>query len=442
MKALIQTGSSLSACGHAQAGGRVSVPLKSDFLSILILPLAFAAALLVPLSTIAYECFDFTYNSDGTAITVSRYTGGGGNVTIPEMIEGLPVVRIGRYAFYPSTTITNVFLPDSVTTIESGAFMGCTGLAHITIPDSVTSIEDSAFAFCSGLEAFSIPEGITRIRGSTFSNCIALTRVDIPHSVTSIDPSAFYNCTNLVRIAIPDSVTSIGADAFAHCTSLASVVIPGSVVLIENHVFGACTSLTNIMVDPNNSYFCSVDGVLFDKTKATLIQYPGGKVGCYSVPDSVTCIQMDAFERSAGLTSVIIPQSVTNIGFFAFYKCSSLLRTYFLGAPPTGPQFIFSDSPATLYYLPAFAPYWPSTYGDRPTKLWNPAFTSTALAAGAVSCTVTGSPPIPIAMEATTNLTTGPWVRLCTTNLTNNSLDLHDPDSSSHPARFYRIIGP
>ncbi|MDD5706948.1 MAG: hypothetical protein PHR35_13580 [Kiritimatiellae bacterium] len=68
--------------------------------------------------------------------------------------------------------------------------------------------------------------------------------------------------------------------------------------------------------------------------------------------------------------------------------------------------------------------------------------TSAGVTAGAVSCTVTGSPPIPIAIEATTNLATGPWLRLCTTNLTATSLEIHDPDTSSHPARFYRLIGP
>ena len=411
--------------------------------AFVILSLAFAAALIAPLPTTADQFMDFTYISDGTAITYTGYTGGGSDVTIPETVEGLPVAYIGRYAFYDRrATITNVIVPDSVTTIESGAFFGCTGLVGFKIPDSVTVIMDSAFAYCSALLTVSIPDGITSIGPSAFGNCTSITNVIIPQSVTSIGSGAFGNCTSLLSITIPGNVNIIGAYAFHSCTSLTSVVLPGSVTTIEDEVFGACTSLTGIMVEPDSSSFSSVDGVLFDKPKATLLQYPCGKVGRYLIPDSVTSIQYDAFNRSTGLTSVTIPQSVTNIGFFAFYKCSSLVRAYFLGVPPTGPQYIFSDTPATLYYLPAYASSWPATYGDRPTKLWNPAFNGTTLAAGAVSCTVTGSPPIPIAMEATTNLTTGPWVRLCTTNLTNNSITLHDPNSSSYPARFYRIIGP
>jgi hypothetical protein len=83
---------------------------------------------------------DFTYTSSRMAITITEYTGAGGEVTIPETIAGLPVTSIWCYAFLGCTGLTSIVIPDSVTSIGDRAFSGCTNLTSITIPDSVTSI--------------------------------------------------------------------------------------------------------------------------------------------------------------------------------------------------------------------------------------------------------------------------------------------------------------
>ncbi|MDD5708271.1 MAG: leucine-rich repeat domain-containing protein, partial [Kiritimatiellae bacterium] len=223
----------------------------------------------------------------------------------------------------------------------------------------------------------------------------------------SVGSSAFSDCTSRTSVTIPSSVTSIGDYAFCNCTSLTSIAIPSGVTTIGGFAFYGCTSLTSV-----------------------------------TIPSSVPSIGFSIFYGCSALSSVTIPDSVTSIDYYAFTYCTSLDSVYFAGLPPTPGFFVFSSTPATIYYLPAFASSWPATYADRPTRLWNPVFTDTALAAGAISCSVTGSPPIPIALEATTNLTTGPWVRLCTTNLTDSSITLPDPDFSSHPTRFYRLVGP
>ena len=93
---------------------------------------------------------DYSYTSDGTEITITGYTGAGGAITIPDEIDGLPVTRIGNYAFYRCTGLTSVTIPDSVTSIGNYAFYRCTGLTSVTIPDSVTSIGESAFRDCTG----------------------------------------------------------------------------------------------------------------------------------------------------------------------------------------------------------------------------------------------------------------------------------------------------
>ncbi|MBQ9976114.1 MAG: leucine-rich repeat domain-containing protein, partial [Clostridia bacterium] len=172
------------------------------------------------------------------------------------------VTSIGNYAFYKCASLTSVTIPDSVTSIGSSAFSNCTSLTSLTIPDSVTSIVSSAFydtsyynnssnwengvlyignhlieAQTSINGSYTIKNGTKCIASSAFSNCTGLTSVTIPDSVTSIGSSAFYNCDSLTSVTIPDSVTSIGYDAFYNCDSLTSVTIPDSVTSIGYDAF-------------------------------------------------------------------------------------------------------------------------------------------------------------------------------------------------------------
>ena len=137
-----------------------------------------------------------------------------------------------------------------------------------------------------------------------------ITTANIPSSVE-------YN-------SVTYTVTSIGDDAFYGCTGLTSVTIPNSVTSIGSSAFSGCSGLTSIDVASDNSNYCSVDGVLFNKDKTTLIQYPGGKQGAYTIPNSVTSIGYAAFSGCSGLTSVTIPNSVTSIGAGAFNGCTGL----------------------------------------------------------------------------------------------------------------------
>ena len=211
---------------------------------------------------------------------------------------------------YWSTTITTAIIPASVT--------------YNSVSYSVTSIGESAFESCISLTSVTIPNSVTSIGENAFLGCSGLTSIDIPNSVTSIGRWAFYYCDGLTSVTIPNSVTSIGEGAFESCISLTSVTIPNSVTSIGYRTFYHCRSLTSINVASDNSNYCSVDGVLFNKDKTTLIQYPGGKQGAYTIPNSVTSIGYSAFFYCDGLTSIEIPNSVTSIGRWAFYYCDGL----------------------------------------------------------------------------------------------------------------------
>ena len=243
------------------------------------------------------------------------------SITIPDS-----VTFIGNRAFANCTGLTSVTIPDSVTSIGDYAFSDCTGLTSVTIPNSVTSIGVQAFFWCDSLTSVTIPDSVTSIGEDAFYRCTGLTSVTIPDSVTSIGDSAFYDCTGLTSITIPDSVTSIGESAFAFCTGLTSVTIPDSVTSIGYRAFDSCYSLTIITVKEGNPNYSSDEyGVLFNKDKTLLIQYPIGNTRTsYTIPDSVTSIGYGAFSSCNRLTSVTIPDSVTSIGNYAFDNCTNL----------------------------------------------------------------------------------------------------------------------
>ena len=260
----------------------------------------------------------------GTGEMTDSPFGQNSNIIKSVIIEN-GVTSIGDSAFCHCKSLTNVTIGSSVTSIGESAFLRCTSLISITIPNSVTSIENEAFEDCTSLISVTIPNSVTSIGEYAFNYCISLTSVTIPNSVTSISDSAFKNCTSLKSVTIPDSVTSIDSYAFFKCTSLKSVKIPDSVTSIGSDAFLCCSSLTTIEVSNYNENYSSTDGILFNKDKSKLITYPAGKPNeTYEIPDSVTGIGYYAFYNCTSLTSVTIPGSVTSIGFSAFVYCTSL----------------------------------------------------------------------------------------------------------------------
>ena len=157
------------------------------------------------------------YPEDGYSVLSHTYVDGQGIIVFFS-----PLTTIG-YEFSGCRSLTSVTIPDSVTTIVSGAFRFCSSLKSVTIGDSVTTIGSYAFSDCWNLTSVTIPNSVTTIEEYAFRFCISLTSVTIGASVTTIGDQAFYDCESLTSVTIPDSVTTIGNEAFRGCSSLTSV---------------------------------------------------------------------------------------------------------------------------------------------------------------------------------------------------------------------------
>jgi uncharacterized repeat protein (TIGR02543 family) len=371
-------------------------------------------------------------------------------VTVPAT-----VTSIGDYAFKDCSKVTAVNIPGSVTTIGIQAFSSCKGLTNITIADSVTALGSKAFELCSALTVATIGNGVVSLTDSQFYKCTNLMSVAIgrgltsfnttsldycvklaqitvdsqnnyftaeddvlfnkqkttlffcpaqktgdyviPDGVSIIDAFAFQSCTEVTGVNMPDSITTIGKYAFFGCSGLTTFNIGKNVSSIGIRALSYCNNLTQITVDGGNNYFAALNGVLFNRAKKTLIQYPGGIAGDYVIPDGVTTIARYAFQDCRKLSGVVIPSGVTFIGeqafadcsgltsiilpsglntmeLYAFVDCTKLISAYFLGNAPTSVGSSIFGSCAdgfTVYYLSDKTGFTSPTWKGYPTAVFS-----------------------------------------------------------------------
>jgi len=155
-----------------------------------------------------------------------------------------------------------------ISTIGNAAYNSCTALRRINLPDSITEIRFGAF-YATSLTEITIPNSVTSMSEQPFANCTSLTRAVLPNSITAIPYLCFAGCTLLNDIAIPDSVTGINNFAFDECTSLTSISIPSSVSAIGPYGFYRCTNITFIIDKPEGSI--SGGSAPWGATNATVI---------------------------------------------------------------------------------------------------------------------------------------------------------------------------
>ena len=371
------------------------------------------------------------YKFDHSAHTAEVLSLQNVNITVLKITEKIKynnewynVTRIGNMAFKQCYELTTVILPNSILEIGTCAFIFCNNLKSVVLPNSVKKVGGDVFSYCENLNeivhnnhifahlpqsykgAYSVPNGIEIIVDGAFYKCDQLTSVTIPNSVKHIDGMAFSCCNNLSapvyndhlfaylpscwrgEFSIPEGIENIASMAFFSADKMTKLVFPKSVKGIDandyyfNDVFLDCSSLRSFDVHPENQYFSSIDGmlynkkgtklikvpnakygkvviledvtvidtfafantthlnyievesgnqcysssldgVLFNKSKSSLVACPGGKQNSYIIPDGVEVIESGAFAFS-NLSTIVIPNSVTSIKRHAFRNCDKL----------------------------------------------------------------------------------------------------------------------
>jgi hypothetical protein len=361
------------------------------------------------------------------------------------------VVLIGTNAF-SETSLSSITIPNGVASIGDSAFDFAENLTGMTFPNSVTNCGQEIFENCFHLAGVVLSTNQASIGFAAFDDCYALTNIVIPNSVTSIGEAAFSSCHVLKSPVLPNSLTNVGA-AFFDCTSFTNFTFPANVLFIGANPFNNCTNLTNITVDAANPAYASAGGVLFDKNKTKLLQYPVGLAGSsYIVPNTVTYIDNYAFQSASRLTNVTVSASVQiigdNSGFgdAAFGECVNLQGVYFLGnAAALGQPDVFeNDTKAKVYYLSGTTG-WSTTYGGLLTVMLQsqtslPPLTNSGIQTGQFGFTFSGSNGQVIVVEASTNLVT--WQPISTNTLNGTSTNITDANWKTFRRRFYRIRTP
>jgi hypothetical protein len=344
----------------------------------LLLPLL----LLLALPGLVRAQFTFTTNADNT-LTITKYTGPGGAVTIPEATNGYPITVIGgsgsgiayQGAFQSCTTLTSLAMENNLSDIETNAFRGCTNLISVTIGNNVTNIAKDAFSGCTGLTTVTIPDSVMVIGISAFKSCTALTNISVGNNVTSLGDNAFYNCSKLARINLGTNLSNIGFQAFYSCANLRYITFPSNLTNIGNYAFQGCANLNNNFFQGNAPSVGSSTfvGLLYPQMyyvqgttnwSATFAGRPthlwdpqvpfsyttnngnititgyiygynnAGDPEVMIIPSTitglpVTTIGSSALNNLANTTTLVLPNTLINIGSQAFKGCKSLTSVTF-----------------------------------------------------------------------------------------------------------------
>lgn len=281
---------------------------------------------------------------------------------------------------FPRARTDAYTIPDHVTCIGISAFSGC-DVTEVNFHQEVKTIRKNAFHNCDALTEVVIPDGLTSIGASSFYGCAKLTTVTIGDGKTVIGDKAFASCDALTIVTVGDGVQKFSFSMVSNCENLKTITLGAGVTEIVQDemyygdvagLFETCSSLTTICVDEENAYYTTVDGVLFDKNMTTLLCCPPGRKGAYTIPDGVTIIGAAGFSGCAqltdvtfsdvtvireyafvncGLTSVTIPDTVTHLGEFAFSECKGL-KTATVGSGLSQLKersFLYCENLHTLY---------------------------------------------------------------------------------------------
>jgi len=280
-----------------------------------------------------------TGNSVTAVSTTPTITGGA--------ISGALTTTFGTASSSASFTVSGVNMTTGITVTPPTSFevsltSGGTYLAAVTVTGTGTISSTTVYVRLKSTAAVGNYNAQNIALTSASAALVNVTTLSSGNSVNSVATTSDFTYTSTASavtitgytgtggaITIPSTigslpVTNIASQAFYGNTNFTNVTIPASVTTIGSQAFGVCSNLVALIVDGSNPNYSSTNGVLFNKNQTSLIQYPGGKTGIYTILNTITSITEYAFYNCSNLTGVTIPSSVTAIGAFGFSGCSGL----------------------------------------------------------------------------------------------------------------------
>ena len=360
---------------------------RKYFSILLALVMTLTALPLSGLTAFAATSGDFSYkvlSEEDKTCELTGYNGEATDLVIPSELDGYTVTSIKANSFSSSLTLTSITIPESVTNING--FIDCISLESITVSDN-----NPAYASENGVLlnkdktellqyplakpdlTYTVPASVRTIKSMAFYSNLKLEELIIPNGVVTIEDCALWEMMSLKTLRIPATVTYLGGAYLSSDSSEISLCLCGLAYFLEN-----------FEVDPENTVYSSEDGVLFNKDKTVLLQYPMGKAdNDYTIPDGVEQIStaaffnytisqkllFDEFISASGMTpeeffqvqspylkqfydkanqlqtfsSIMIPDSLTTIGDYAFYFCTSLTSVTIPGSVTSIGKYAFAN---------------------------------------------------------------------------------------------------
>ncbi|MEG2859488.1 MAG: leucine-rich repeat protein [Clostridia bacterium] len=302
----------------------------------------------------AIQSGDYTYKKTVDGATITGYAGAQAEISVPEALDGIKVIRIGESAFLGNEPLKKVTVPGSIDTIGARAFEACANLETVVLGEGVKKLEANLFYACPLLQNVTLPQSLHTIGSSAFGGCRALKHLALPANLQNMGMSALAN-TGLTRIVLPGSLDILSFQLLANCADLTSITIgegsarierffardcaklttvnlPQSVNKIEQGAFKNCVGLEAIdlmgVEDMDKEAFAGCENLA--RVAMPKMRRIGPKAFCgdpalqnIALPEGLTAIGDAAFQAS-GLTSITLPESLASLGEEAFADCARL----------------------------------------------------------------------------------------------------------------------
>ena len=311
---------------------------------------------------IAWWCgITFGGGMDSSPTSKAKHIYSDENTEITDLVIPDGVTSVSAYAFAGCEGITSVTFPEGLTAIGNNAFYRCTALQTVSIPESVSEIAEMTFNNCSSLESVTIPEGVTKIGNGAFSNS-GLRELTLPSTIRSMSQS-FYNCDSLTSLTLTEGITTLGS-SFYNCDSLKAVHIPSSINRLEVNDFSSCSSLETVTIAEGVETITGfsdcrkLSSINIPSTAKSITSFSNCEsLKSFYVPKGVT--DFSGFKNCIGLEMIIVEdlESWCNILFssYANYNAQYYAKHLYLGTPDENEEITELVIPEGITQLKRYA---------------------------------------------------------------------------------------